>query len=77
MKLLHARNIHSLQEQARIEASEIATLQVGYLTRPAYEYSHHIKIGRNFGASDGDIRVIVEETNGRPTSLDPLVDILN
>jgi len=55
----------------------MATLQVGYLTRPAYEYSHHIKIGRNFGVSDADIRVIVEETNGRPTSLDPLVDILN
>lgn len=55
----------------------MATLQVGYLTRLAYEYSHHIKIGRNFGVSDDDIRVIVEETNGRPTSLDPLVDILN
>ena len=51
---------------------EMAILQVGYLARSAYEYSHHIKIGREFGVSDADIRAIAEETAGRPTTLDPL-----
>ena len=51
---------------------EMAILQVGYLTRSVYEYTHHIKIGRDFGVSDDDIRAIAAETAGRPTSLDPL-----
>ena len=51
---------------------EMAILQVGYLTKSAYEYSHHIKIGRDFGVSDDDIRAIAAETAGRPTALDPL-----
>ena len=28
---------------------EMAILMVGYLARSPYEYSHHIKIGRDFG----------------------------
>jgi alkylhydroperoxidase family enzyme len=51
---------------------EMAILQVGYVTRSAYEYSHHIRIGRDFEVSDDDIRAIAEETAGRPTALDPL-----
>jgi alkylhydroperoxidase family enzyme len=51
---------------------EMAILQVGYMTRSAYEYSHHIKIGREFGVSDDDIRAIAEETADRRTNLDPL-----
>jgi alkylhydroperoxidase family enzyme len=51
---------------------EMAILQVGYLTRSKYEYSHHIKIGRDFGVSDDDLRAIVDETAGRETTLDPL-----
>jgi alkylhydroperoxidase family enzyme len=51
---------------------EMAILQVGYLARSPYEYSHHIKIGREFGVSDDDIRAIAAETAGRPTGLDPL-----
>jgi alkylhydroperoxidase family enzyme len=51
---------------------ELAILQVGYLTKSAYEYSHHVKIGRDFGVSDDDIRAIGEETAGRPSKLDPL-----
>src|SRR5262245_32280621 len=30
---------------------EMAILQVGYVTRSPYEYSHHIKIGRDFGVT--------------------------
>lgn len=51
---------------------EMAILQVGYLTRSVYEYTHHIKIGRDFGVSDDDIRAIAADTAGRPTHLDPL-----
>jgi alkylhydroperoxidase family enzyme len=49
---------------------ELAILQVGYLTRSVYEYTHHIKIGRDFGVSDDDIRAIAAESAGRPTPLD-------
>jgi alkylhydroperoxidase family enzyme len=51
---------------------EMAILQVGYLARSPYEYSHHVKIGREFGVSDDDISAIAAETEGRPTVLDPL-----
>jgi alkylhydroperoxidase family enzyme len=51
---------------------EMAILQVGYLARSPYEYSHHIKIGRDFGVTDADIRAIEAETKGETTSLAPL-----
>jgi alkylhydroperoxidase family enzyme len=51
---------------------QMAILQVGYVTRSAYEYSHHIRISREFGVSDADIRAIADETAGRATGLDPL-----
>ncbi|MGA8550110.1 MAG: carboxymuconolactone decarboxylase family protein [Stellaceae bacterium] len=51
---------------------QMAILQVGYVTRSAYEYSHHIRISREFGVSDDDIRAIAAETAGHPTGLDPL-----
>lgn len=51
---------------------ELAILNVGYLTRSAYEWSHHVKIGRDFGVSDGDIRELIAEAEGRPNGLAPL-----
>jgi len=51
---------------------ELAILQVGYVTRSPYEYSHHVKIGHDFGVSDADIRAMEAETAGRPSDLDPL-----
>jgi alkylhydroperoxidase family enzyme len=51
---------------------EMAILQVGYLTRCEYEYSHHIKIGRDFGVSDDDLRAIAADTAGEATSLSEL-----
>lgn len=51
---------------------QLAILQVGYVTRSRYEYSHHIRISRDFEVSDDDIHAIAEETAGRPTALDPL-----
>ncbi|WP_343394747.1 carboxymuconolactone decarboxylase family protein [Candidatus Amarobacter glycogenicus] len=44
---------------------ELAILQVGdTLPRSEYEYSHHIKIGRDFGVGDDDIRSIASESAG-------------
>jgi alkylhydroperoxidase family enzyme len=51
---------------------QLAILQVGYITRSRYEYSHHIRISREFEVSDDDIRAIAGETAGRSTTLDPL-----
>ena len=51
---------------------EMAILQVGYVTRSPYEYSHHIKIGRDFGVTDDDIRAIEAETRGEKTDLPDL-----
>ena len=51
---------------------EMAILMVGYLARSPYEYSHHIKIGRDFGVSDDDIRGLIDEAEGRSSSLDAL-----
>lgn len=51
---------------------ELAILQVGYVTRCEYSYTHHIKIGRDFGVSDDDIRAISAETVGEATHLSEL-----
>jgi alkylhydroperoxidase family enzyme len=51
---------------------ELAILQVGYLARSPYEWSHHVKIGRDFGVSDADIRALIDETEGRGSTLEPL-----
>jgi alkylhydroperoxidase family enzyme len=73
-----ARAFHGLGEFIRHKSRldprlrELAILQVGYLTRSVYEYTHHIKIGRGFGVSDDDVRAIAAETAGRPSGLEPL-----
>ena len=51
---------------------EMAILMVGYLSRSPYEYSHHIKIGRDFGVSDADIQAVIDEAEGRTSDLEPL-----
>jgi alkylhydroperoxidase family enzyme len=48
---------------------ELAILQVGWLARSPYEWSHHVKIGKEFGVSDDDIKALIADTDGRPTSL--------
>ena len=50
---------------------ELAILQVGWLARSAYEWSHHIKIGYDFGVTDADIEALVAETRGEDTALEP------
>ena len=65
---------HFIRHTSRLDPRlrELAILQVGYLARSPYEYSHHVEIGRDFGVSDEDIRAIANETAGRPTQLEPI-----
>ena len=55
---------------------ELAILQVGYLARAPYEWSHHVKIGRDFGVSDDDIRGLIAETEGKANKLEPLAKLV-
>jgi alkylhydroperoxidase family enzyme len=51
---------------------ELAILQVGWLEKSEYEFTHHVKIGREFGVSDEDIAGMITETEGKPSKLEPL-----
>lgn len=48
---------------------ELAILQVGYLTASPYEWSHHIKIGHDFGVSDEDVTALIAATAGQEHGL--------
>lgn len=50
---------------------ELAILQVGWLARAPYEWSHHVKIGYDFGVTDADIEALIAETEDRPSALEP------
>lgn len=73
-----ATAFHTMGQYIRFESPlnprlrEMAILQVGFLTRSVYEYTHHIKISRDFGVTDEDIRAIAAETKGVKTNLDSL-----
>lgn len=73
-----ARAFHGLGEFIRWDSKldarlrEMAIIQVGYMTRSVYEYTHHVKIGMDFGVTADDIRAIAAETAGQSTSLDAL-----
>ena len=51
---------------------ELAILQVGWLEKSEYEFTHHVKIGKEFGVTDRDIQGLIAETEGRPSELEPL-----
>jgi alkylhydroperoxidase family enzyme len=52
---------------------EMAIMQVGYVTRSAYEWSHHVQLGmKDFGVSEDDVRAIIAESEGRDSGLPPL-----
>jgi len=55
---------------------ELAILQVGWLARSAYEWSHHVKIGYDFGVSDADIEALVAEARGEDTALEPAAKLV-
>ena len=51
---------------------ELAILQVGWLARSAYEWSHHVKIAYDFGVTDEDIQGLIAESSGKSSRLDPI-----
>ena len=64
---------HFIRYQSRLDPRlrELAILQVGWLARSPYEWSHHVHIGHDFGVSDDDIRALIDDTAGKPTKLGP------
>ena len=51
---------------------ELAILQVGWIERSEYEFTHHVRIGKEFGVTDDDIEGLIAETEGKPSKLEPL-----
>lgn len=51
---------------------ELAILQVGWLARSPYEWSHHVKLGFDFGVSEADVAALIAESAGEVTALEPL-----
>jgi alkylhydroperoxidase family enzyme len=49
---------------------ELAILEVGYLSRTAYEWAHHIKLGKDFGVTDDDIEKLIAFNEGKTVDLD-------
>jgi alkylhydroperoxidase family enzyme len=55
---------------------ELAILQVGWQARSPYEWSHHVKIGKDFGVSDADIHALIAESAGQASALEPLAKLV-
>jgi alkylhydroperoxidase family enzyme len=55
---------------------ELAILQVGWLARSPYEWSHHVKLGHDFGVTDTDVQALIDDTSGKPTALEPLAKLV-
>ncbi|HTC11524.1 MAG TPA: carboxymuconolactone decarboxylase family protein [Acetobacteraceae bacterium] len=77
-----ARAFHGLGDYIRygskldMRLRELAILQVGWLARAPYEWSHHVKLGLDFGVSAADIQALIDDTAGKPTSLDALTRLV-
>src|SRR4029079_6624798 len=62
------RNKSTLDSRLR----ELAILQVGWMEKSEYEFTHHVKIGKEFGVTDADTEGLMAETPGKPSRLEPL-----
>ncbi|MBS0242667.1 MAG: carboxymuconolactone decarboxylase family protein [Proteobacteria bacterium] len=51
---------------------EIAILAVGWIAQAPYEWSHHVKLGLEFGVSEDDIHALIAECDGKPSKLEPV-----
>lgn len=73
-----ARAFHGLGQFIRFGSKldprlrELAILQVGWLARSPYEWSHHVKLGHDFGVTDADVQALIDDTAGKPTALDDM-----
>lgn len=64
----YIRNKSTLNPRLR----ELAILQVGWMEKSEYEFTHHVKIGKEFGVTDEDIRNLFLEAEGKTSTLEPL-----
>ena len=55
---------------------EIAILAVGWITQAPYEWSHHVKIGQDFGVTESDIRGVMAACDGKPNELEPIARLI-
>jgi alkylhydroperoxidase family enzyme len=55
---------------------QLAIMQVGWLARSPYEWSHHVRIGLDFGCSEADIRAIAVESADGESALEPLARLV-
>jgi alkylhydroperoxidase family enzyme len=73
-----ARAFHGLGNYIRYGSKldtrlrELAILQVGWLARSPYEWSHHVKLSLDFGVTEADIQALIDDSAGKPTELDTL-----
>src|ERR1700742_4281838 len=51
---------------------ELAILQVGWMEKSEYEFTHHVKIGKEFGVTDEDIQNLFLETEGKTSKHETL-----
>src|ERR1700722_3838901 len=51
---------------------ELAILQVGWMEKSEYEFTHHVKIGKEFGVTDADIEGLMAETAGKTSAIESL-----
>lgn len=61
---------HGTTLDARLR--ELVILQIGWQARSPYEWSHHIRIGYDFGVTDADIAALIAESRGEASALEPL-----
>jgi alkylhydroperoxidase family enzyme len=73
-----ARACHMLGNHIRygmkldMRLRELAILQVGWLARSPFEWSHHVKLGMDFGVTEEDIRGLIAESEGEASALGEL-----
>ena len=73
-----ARAFHVLGNHIRygmkldMRLRELAILQVGWLARSPFEWSHHVKLGMDFGVTKEDIEGLIAESAGKSSNLGPL-----
>jgi len=73
-----ARAFHVLGSHIRygmkldMRLRELAILQVGWFTRSPFEWSHHVKLGMDFGVTKEDIEGLIADSAGQASSLGAL-----
>ena len=69
---------HYIRHKSKLDPRlrEMAILQVGWVARSHYEWSHHVKIGYDFGVTPDDIRALIADTDGKPNNLEPMAKLV-